>query len=67
MALVDLYKVIWRRAVHNNANVQPMVSFVVAAAGAQATALLSTIQTQNGDGKTLTADHVETVMKGIVQ
>jgi hypothetical protein len=67
MAIVDLYKVIWHNSRHNNANQQTNSDFVVAAANSKAETLPSTIQTNNGDGKTVTVENIVVVQKGIIQ
>jgi L-2-hydroxyglutarate oxidase LhgO len=67
MAIVNLYKVIWQNNRHNNANTQTSTDFVVAAAGASAQSLASSIQTNNGDGKTVTVVNSYIEKTGIIQ
>lgn len=68
MAIVNLYRVLWHRnGTHNAANVQTNMDFVVAAATAKAESIASTIQTNNGDGKTVTVDHLTVEKTGIIQ
>jgi hypothetical protein len=67
MAIVDLYKVIWHNNRHNNANQQTNVDYVVAATNSKAEALATTIQANNGDGKTVTVENIFVIQKGIIQ
>lgn len=67
MAIVTLYKVIWRTNGRNAANIQTNTDYVVAPANTKAEAMASTIQTNNGDGKTVTVDHVYVVQAGVIQ
>jgi hypothetical protein len=67
MAIVSLYKVTWHNNRHNNANQQTNTDYVVAAAGTKAEAMASSIQTNNGDGKTVTVENVVVVRDGIIQ
>lgn len=67
MAVVDLYKVTWHNSRHNAFNTQSQQSFVVAAAGSTDKALGTLIQTNNGDGQTVSVDQTQVVQKGIIQ
>lgn len=67
MAIVNLFRVTWHRATHNNANTQQNTDFVIAATTAKAESIASTIQTNNGDGKTVTVDHISVEKAGIIQ
>ena len=67
MAIVNLYRVTWHRSTHNSANTQQNTDFVVAASTANATSIASTIQANNGDGKTVTVDHISVEKTGIIQ
>lgn len=68
MAIVNLYRVTWHRSgTHNAANVQANTDFVVAATTAKAESIASTIQTNNGDGKTVVVDHVSIERTGVIQ
>jgi hypothetical protein len=67
MAIVNLYKVVWHNNRHNNANQQTNTDYVVAAANSKAETLASTIQTNNGDGKTVTVENIFVVQTGIIQ
>lgn len=67
MAIVSLFRVVWHNNRHNSANTQQNADFVVAAAGTKAEAIGSIIQTNNGDGKTVTVDQIVVVRDGIIQ
>jgi hypothetical protein len=67
MAIVNLYKVNWHSNRHNSANQQTNTDFVVAAATAKAETIASTIQTNNGDGKTVTVENITVEKTGIIQ
>lgn len=67
MAIVTLYKVLWRTNGRNSANIQQQTSYVVAAANAQASTIGAAIQAQNGDGAAVSVDHVYTERVGVIQ
>lgn len=68
MAIVNLYRVTWHRTgAHNNANTDQNTDFVVAATTSKAEAIATTIQTNNGDGKTVAVDHISVERAGVIQ
>lgn len=64
--ITSLYKVRWHNSRNNAANTQFNDTLVHAAAGSNAVSLGSTIQTNNGDGLTVTVDEVVTMLTGIL-
>jgi hypothetical protein len=64
--LCTLYRVSWHNSRYNAANTQFNDTLVLAAAGLQAGAFASTIQTDNGDGLTVTVDRAQIELAGVI-
>lgn len=66
MAIVNIYRVVYHNNRHNGANASKMTA-LVSAASADPTAIASTIQTNDANGKTVTVESMDPVLVGVIQ
>lgn len=66
MSIVNVYKVVYHNNRHNGPNASKMTAYVVAASS-DAAVIASTLQTNDGNGKTVTIESIDTYLTGAVQ